>query len=192
MNLGLLKLFIVLCICSAQTAYAQCEHLWFMPEVGFGPVGGTEQKTTQVGSVRVYAECYGRKYGLEISRFSKGNFFASFHDRRSGESSDLESYNVAIFKHWGRSSDWGYRGYSLGLGLGETYKVSRCTTTSGFWGDAKECDIDKVAALGIPLQASAILGRYVGVGVSAQALFLTTGDVKMTFRLSVPIGKFNN
>lgn len=155
-----------------------------------GGVIGSNVAATGTSSLRLYTGCGNWTYGFEYSNYHDDSLFEAYVDRQTGQYVSKESDFVSFFRFWGTHSGRGYRGMSLGIGAGESYKATDCDDNELF--SAKRvCDIDREVVIGIPLRAEAFFGRYIGVGVSVQALITTSERLRLSLNFSIPIGVYH-
>ena len=96
---------------------------------------------------------------------------------------------LAVSKLWSAPFNWGYADIGVGLGIGQGKWVGKCDDIEDSWFRTKECDVKSGTRLGIPLQASVALGRYVGLGLSFNA-FIQQDKALAGALLTIPLGKF--
>ncbi|MBL4796077.1 MAG: hypothetical protein JKY50_01545 [Oleispira sp.] len=96
----------------------------------------------------------------------------------------------AVSRLWSSAYSWGYTDVGLGLGIGSGSWTKNCKEIEpSFLGSTYECDFHEGTRLGIPLQASAAFGKYVGLGVSLNA-FIHADDAQVRFLFTLPLGNF--
>lgn len=97
---------------------------------------------------------------------------------------------LAVSKLWSAPFSWGYADVGVGLGIGQGSWKENCTgLDDDVFFKTDECDVKEGARIGIPLQASAVIGKYVGLGVSLNA-FIQQDHKHIGFLIAVPFGIF--
>jgi hypothetical protein len=110
----------------------------------------------------------------------------------AGSEKDLETMFkvLAISKLWSAPFNWGYADVGIGIGIGQGDWKSKCRDIDdeSFFATS-ECDVRRGTRLGIPVQASVAIGKYVGLGLSLNA-FIKQEDSHAGFLVTLPLGNF--
>lgn len=101
---------------------------------------------------------------------------------------DPKFNTYGILKLWALNGRYSVKDIGIGVGVGDGTWGSNCTPDSHS-SDGEACQINKATEFGIPIQTSIVVGRYLGIGVSANA-FLTQNRSHYSVSFSVPIGLF--
>lgn len=111
-------------------------------------------------------------------------------ERGSGKEIKAMFQVLAVSKLWSAPFGWGYADVGVGLGIGHGKWTGKCNEVKdGSLFRTNECDIRGGTRLGIPLQASVALGRYVGLGLSFNA-FIQQDKTLVGALFTIPLGKF--
>lgn len=129
-------------------------------------------------------------WSLDAAMYNGSGVFSSLHDRETGLDVDPEFRIVGVSKIWAAPFRWGFADAGIGLGVGNGEWTDNCEKTgSVFISSIYECDLNKGTRVGIPLQASAVVGKYIGIGLSIN-VFLQEDHSHAIASLSIPLGKF--
>lgn len=118
--------------------------------------------------------------------------FALSSTLEAGSEKDLETMFkvLAISKLWSAPFSWGYADVGIGLGIGQgDWKFNCRDRDDGSFSTTSECDVKRGTRLGIPVQASVAIGKYVELGLSLNA-FIKQEDSHVGFLVTLPLGIF--
>ena len=177
----IIMLFPLWIIMASQTANAEFNHFWV--EAGDGLYGERILlKTTYDNSA----------WALGLYSFKPAEGFYGFSpvDRNTGESLDPKFNAIGLSRMLSARFGWGYADVGIGLGIGKGSWFEDCkdSDSDGFSSDDL-CDLKEGTRIGIPLHASAVLGKFVGVGFGAGA-FIQQDDIHLQFGVVLPLGNF--
>lgn len=111
-------------------------------------------------------------------------------ERGSGKQLETMFNALAVSKLWSAPFSWGYADIGIGLGLGHGSWKENCSEVGDeAFSKTDECDVKEGTRIGIPLQASVAIGKYVGLGVSFNA-FIQQDNRHASFLITLPLGKF--
>lgn len=111
-------------------------------------------------------------------------------DRDTNKEVDPMLKVLAVSKLWSSPFSWGYADAGFGLGVGTGSWTNKCKELdTSFLGTDYECDYYEGTRIGIPLQASVAIGKYVGLGLSLNA-FVHSDDAQLRILFTLPLGKF--
>ena len=114
----------------------------------------------------------------------------SYRDKNTMEFIETDLDVFAISKFVSAPFSWGYADVGIGVGVGKGQWLDNCNKTGSFLGDQYECDLREGTKLGLPFQASATLGRYIGIGVNFNMFLAFDLRPHYQLALTVPLGKF--
>ena len=164
----------------ASTCFAENDRTWLQVGSGYGAFH-LQLKTADENSGWV----------LEAAGYYPPAMFEpTIIDRETGKDVKPLFRVLAVSKLWSSAFSWGYADYGLGLGMGVGTWTKNCKEiASDFLSNTYECDYYQGSRVGIPLQASAAFGKYVGFGVSLNA-FVHADDAQIRMLFTLPLGKF--
>lgn len=156
------------------------EHLWV--ELGVGPQGV---------AINLKAVDDDFNWAIEGATYTDP-VYTSYQDRDTGNTFDFNVVTLGVTKNWSAIRRWGYLDAGIGLGAGKGTWAEDCgDSVSTFLHTTEICDSTSTIKLGIPLHASVVFGKYLGIGLTANAFI--TNDVKSwNVMLTVPLGDFTN
>ena len=178
----IIKLFPLWIILISQTATAEFNHFWV--EAGEG-INGERilLKTTFDDSA----------WALGFYSFKPADGFYGFSpvDRETGESLDPRFNVIGLSRMLSARFGWGYADVGIGLGIGKGEWLDDCKDDDhdGFFYSDDLCDLKEGTRIGIPFHASAVLGKFVGVGVGLGA-FIQEDHSHVQFGITLPLGYF--
>lgn len=173
-------LMLVIWSCVSASALGECSRLWVQPDLGFSGAGLWIKKT-----------CHNSTLALGVFTYRDEALFSSYVDRDTGLSVSPRVKTLSVLKVWDSSFGWGYADAGVGLGLASGDKAKNCSGEPGFLSTLYSCKIENVTTIGVPLHASAVLGRYVGIGLSVNTFLSLEGFLGASIGFSIPIGKFH-
>ena len=175
-----LGLFIVLFIYSAFS-YAEYEQV--SVQLGVAPFSG---------AYNIQFKALDKKSGWALvgAGYRQESLFTGYSDRETGMEFDPTFNTLAVSKLWSAPYAWGYADVGVGLGIGKGEWLDNCEDTEpDLLGSSRECDVHKGTRIGVPLQASAVFGKYVGIGVSLN-VFIQKDKMHSQLLFIIPLGKF--
>jgi hypothetical protein len=130
-------------------------------------------------------------WSLEVAGYYPPTMFEdTIIDRDTNKEVDPMLKVLAVSKLWSSPVSWGYADVGFGLGIGSGSWTKKCKEFgSDFLGSNYECDYHEGTRIGIPLQASVAMGKYVGLGLSLNA-FVHSEDAQIRILFTLPLGKF--
>lgn len=130
-------------------------------------------------------------WAFEVAGYYPPSMFGStIIDRETNKEVDPMLKVLAVSKLWSSPFSWGYADAGFGLGVGTGSWTKKCKEFgSDFLGSNYECDYYIGTRIGIPLQASVAIGKYVGLGLSLNA-FVHSDDAQVRILFTLPLGKF--
>lgn len=138
---------------SSEVTHAACNRLWAQADVGFGGSG-----------VLLKADCDPLDLAAGVIRYEKIDWFTHYSDRAGGRHEpSIRVYSV--MKMWNRPLGRGVVDVGLGIGYAEGEWFKNCGDEPGLLFGGKVCGVKDVSSLGIPLHASAAVGKGFGVGL---------------------------
>ena len=181
---------------SAQQDYADNRYTWLEVSSGFaGDFIGA------VVNLKMGNDDY--NWAVEIGKYTEFKFLSSTEDSRSGTTADLEMTTVALTKNWNKIRKFGYLEAGIGLAVAKgswatSCRKKRVSSTLGTHplsfegiGSRDVCNISEGVTLGVPLHASAVFGKYAGIGIMAKA-FLTKYGSHAGIMIILPFGNFTH
>ena len=174
-------------------AHANEKNIWAELSVG----GGGELLGTKVNFK------YGNdtsNWAFELAQYDELRILSHVKDRGNGSYVDVNLKTLGVTKNWNRIGKWGYTEVGIGLGAAEGTWAKNCTTVKesapaslsswlSYASYHDVCDISDGVRFGIPLHASAVFGKYLGIGITANA-FITNEGLHAGFMVTLPIGDF--
>jgi hypothetical protein len=117
--------------------------------------------------------------------------FTLYEDRETNETDNTKFSTLSMTKNWTLIGKLGYLDVGAGLGVGNGSWVTSCSEAKhgGFLTTTELCDVHEGTRIGIPLHASAVFGRYFGIGITARA-FITSGQSYANLMITLPFGNF--
>ena len=102
------------------------------------------------------------------------------------------SPSVKVFevsRLWTKPYGWGYADFGIGFGVAKGEWATECgySTNSILFG--RECDIENVTTVGIPIHTSFSFGRGAGIGMGLSYFYSSERSYK-GFTLAIPLGGF--
>jgi len=186
------KLLVILSLCFASMAFssmaiADDKSYWLQVNGDIAGQSGIQLKMLDRSVDRSTG------YTLDLHRYSTTDgFFNSIVDRVTDSPIDSHINTVSVLKLWAINSRFSYLDFGVGLGVANGEWAVNCSDErSTFLGSVADCDIEERTRLGIPLQVSAALGRYIGVGLFASTFITEESKPRFSLGLSVPIGNFH-
>ena len=166
----------------SSAAQCQYDRYWFEYSAGFY-FGDTFK-------VKIREEHKG--WALIYSRYDEGGAFGTTNLSRETFEPINANFNVyGISRFASAPFNWGYADVGIGVGYGDgTWSVNCEYYKGGFFGDSDICDMKDTSTFGIPLHASAAIGKYAGVGVNFDMFISLELDTFFQLGLVVPIGLF--
>lgn len=132
-------------------------------------------------------------WALIYSRYSEDEFLGNSHvDRNTLDKIEPEFRVYGISRFVSAPFKWGNADVGIGLGYGHGDWSENCKANDeGLFGTTTEqCELKSGSSIGIPVHASATLGRYVGVGVNIDVFFSYKLDPMVQVGLVIPLGLF--
>jgi hypothetical protein len=175
-----LKLSLICLFFYSSFVYAEYDRAWLQLGSGFGTF-----------NVQAKVENENSGWAYEAAAYYHEDFLLdSTVDRDNGEELKTMFKVLAVSKLWSAPFSWGYADVGIGLGIGQGSWKDNCSRLDdgGFF-KTDECDVKEGTRIGIPLQASAVIGKYVGLGISFNA-FIPQDRTHAGFLITVPLGKF--
>ncbi|WP_188151458.1 hypothetical protein [Teredinibacter waterburyi] len=164
---------------SSWEAYGECKRILIQPDLALNGSGVWIKKT-----------CHKSTLALGAIKYRDGALFSSFIDRVTGESINPRLQTVNLLKVWNNSFGWGYTDFGLGVGIAHGEKARNCSSQPAFLGTLHRCKVDSISTIGLPINATAVVGKYVGIGFSANIFLSLEGVLGASAGFSIPIGKF--
>lgn len=160
--------------------YAEYDRAWLQLGSGLGAFNAQAKLESENSGWAYEAAAYYHEDYLLNSTVERGN----------GKELKTMFKVLAVSKLWSAPFSWGYADVGIGLGIGQGSWKDNCSELEdeGFF-KTDECDVKKGTRIGIPLQASAVIGKYVGLGVSLNA-FIQQDRRHASFLITVPLGIF--
>ncbi|WP_293751622.1 hypothetical protein [uncultured Paraglaciecola sp.] len=117
--------------------------------------------------------------------------FTLYEDRDTQQTKSTTFTTLGVTKNWSSIGNWGYLDLGVGLGIGKGTWVTNCEkgSHSGLFGSTELCNIHNGIRVGVPLHASAVFGKYFGIGISAKA-FISSGQSHANLMVTFPFGDF--
>lgn len=166
---------------TVRNAHASCDRLWLQADLGVPSAVGLLLKR----------ECDGQTLALGVSGHRQ-SFLNSYTDRITGaENPDVKL--LSVMKVWDIPYKWGYVDASAGLGYMRGEWGRNCEDAPRGWFSiypSYVCDFEKVSSFAVPMQATAVLGKYLGIGVNLNLVIGFEGVSFVSTGFSVPIGDF--
>lgn len=166
----------------SSTAYSEYNRYWI--ELSSGVVGGTTIK------VKMREEHKG--WALIYSTYDQELFFGQTDVNRETQEPINAKFNVyGVSRFFSSSFSWGYADAGIGLGCGNGTWSENCRDRKErLFGSSLQCDPKSGSTLGIPLHASASLGKYIGIGINID-IFLSPVSGNFTqVGIVIPLGLF--
>lgn len=166
----------------AFACWGETQHYWIQPDSSITGGAGAQIK----------GDVYSGKYSLNLHRYhtpGKG-IIDGVVDKDTGQSVTPRYNTISVLKLWSAHFNKGYLDFGLGMGVGKGTWGEDCEESEGFFND-KHCRIVEGEQLGLPWQASAVFGKYVGIGFSITG-FLTHTHSHVTGGITIPLGVFTN
>lgn len=186
MSYKLLLLFLASAL--SFKSYGSFENTWIEMGGGSGGVNFKIKTFEQNTGWAIEGNSYRKTYGPVFSN--------TIYDRATGEDVEPEFDAINVYKTWVWPYRLGYVDVGLGLGAGRGDWANDCKEveedSGGFsfnLGSSYECDINQGTRIGIPLQASAVFGKYLGIGISFN-VFLSKNAKLGQLLFTIPIGSF--
>lgn len=118
--------------------------------------------------------------------------------RNADETLNTSSFSVNALKLYSRHYRFNYLDAGIGLGVNYGSSLKNCQQfrsdeRDGRWaslGNTEYCEVDKGFRVGIPVQATAVLGRFGGVGLSVNG-FVSYENSYYSINLTLPFGLFH-
>jgi hypothetical protein len=132
-------------------------------------------------------------WALEIGQYDEFSVFSSTEDRENAASTDVEVTTIGLTKNWNNIGKWGYSEIGIGIGVADGTWSSNClpVNNNSSLSSRDVCDITDGVKFGIPVHASAVFGKYFGIGITAKA-FVTSEDAHLGLMVTLPFGDFTN
>jgi len=188
----LLSILFTTLITFTNITYADDKNAWV--EISLG--GGSDFIGTNINAK------YGddiSNWAVELGGYSGRNLFSHIEDR-SNEAHDVHVgvTTLGLTKNWNKIMKWGYTEAGIGLGVAKGTWAKNCKTVkepsqpySLFSNSYDVCDISDGIRLGVPIHATAVFGKYLGIGITAKA-FITSEGLHAGLMLTIPLGDFTN
>ncbi|MBC6905921.1 hypothetical protein DWB84_10675 [Saccharophagus sp. K07] len=113
------------------------------------------------------------------------------------EQNKWETFNplfktASVSRFISATSGWGYADAGIGLGVGTGSWTENCGSlqVDGLFFPIRRCDEKKGTLIGIPFYATAVLGRYAGIGLYVEAFYTQRLKTQVQAGIAIPIGKF--
>lgn len=186
----ILKSVLVACLLMfSAVAHGQYDRYWFEMSAGFGVNGDVGGHTGHTFKLKFREASTG--FALIYSNYSGEGFLESAKDRESQEhlSPVFDVYGVSGFV----SAPFKFGNMDAGLGVGYSNGdwIENCDDSESGWvGSSKSCDSKAVANIGIPLHASFSVGKYLGIGINADAFISADTKAVVLIGFVVPLGLF--
>lgn len=179
--------FIGLMFLFSQPVLAEFDHY------SIEPISGLDGQGFQIkvsNNVRGYALSF---MSYEASDFS---LFNRYYDRETGDQLDGRFSTLGLMRIFSARAKYAVADVGIGLGVGSGDWYTNCREspsdvdqTSLSLGRDHECDAHSGTQIGIPFQATAIVGRYLGVGVALQGFFSDKNN-QFSVGFTLPLGTF--
>jgi hypothetical protein len=162
-----MRLFLIIFIGFINIVHADEKNIW--GELSVGGSGG--YLGTKV-NFKLGDET--SNWAIELVQFEKSTSFSHIENRDDGSYVNVNFKTLGGTKNWNRIGEWGYSELGVGLGIAEGTWAKNCTAVkesvspylsswllSPSYYDV--CDISDGVRFGIPLHASAVFGKYLGM-----------------------------
>lgn len=161
-------------------SFAEYDRAWLQLGSGLGAFNAQVKVASESSSWAYEAAAY----------YHEDYLLSSTVERDNGNELKTMFKVLAVSKFWSAPFSWGYADVGIGLGIGQGSWKDNCSSLDddGLF-KTDECDVKKGMRLGIPLQASVSVGKYVGLGISLNA-FIQQDHRHAGFLITVPLGKF--
>lgn len=181
------KLIVLILFISTSFSHAELDRAWLEFSAGYSGTSGAI-------SLQVKANYAGSGWALGATKYNHYSSVDSYVERGDGSGEELEAQFkvLGVSKLWSRASIWGSADVGIGLGVGRGEWTENCSPLDSRSSYFKkiECDVKEGATIGIPLQISAVFGKYVGIGLSLHA-FIQPDNVHKGFAMiTIPFGVF--
>lgn len=179
------KILLVLCF-AVFSIQAHAEKTNFWVELGLAQDGVTAHIKQRKGHQGWAYSYYNFQNPTEM-------FIASYDyvARNTMEPVQADFHVLGISRFTSASFGWGYADVGVGLGIGKGDWLENCDRSSSFvFHTTYECDLKDGSRLGIPIHASAVLGRYAGIGVSFNMFVSLDFEPQYQLALTIPLGNF--
>lgn len=132
-------------------------------------------------------------WALEIGRYDEFSVFSYTEDRESETTTEIEVTTIGLTKNWNNIGKWGYTEVGIGIGVADGTWASNCVPVNdnSSLSSRDVCDITDGVKFGIPVHASAVFGKYFGIGITVKA-FVTSEDAQAGLLVTLPFGDFTN
>lgn len=170
----------IIALLFSSHSFSNYEHTWIQTEAGL--LGGTHFQINTVENNTGWAITY--------SNYQENIALTSHINRETGKPAETNLDALSISKTLAAPLSWGLINIGLGLGVSQGTWLENCSDNQQhFIGSSKLCDQRNGSQLGIPLHASAIFGRYIGIGMSLQA-FVQEDRTFLDLTFLFPLGAF--
>lgn len=180
-----MRLFLIIFLAFSPLCQADITNVWV--ETGLGGTGdhGAAMVNIKVGDSK-------SNWALEYAVYEDQSSFSTYVSRADNSEVEHKSKGLGITKNWTLMGRWGYIDGGLGLGVVKGSWLSDCTldsANSSFLSSVYECSEKSGYRPGIPVHATAVFGRYMGIGLTLSA-FLTNEHTHAGVFVTVPFGNF--
>lgn len=165
----------------AGATHASCDRLWAQAEIGYRGAGAL-----------LKADCGSLDLAVGVIQYENVALFTSYHARATGRSADPSIKVFSVMKMWNRPAGWGLVDVGLGIGYAEGEWFENCKEDTALFMTSYICDVGDVSSLGIPIHASAAIGRNLGIGFSGNLFIGADGTNAGSLGVTVPLGKFTH
>lgn len=164
----------------ASFSHAEYDRAWLQLGSGFGTF-----------NMQAKVEKENSGWAYEAAAYYHEDFLLdSTVERENGKELKTMFKVLAVSKLWSAPFSWGYADAGIGLGIGQGNWKDNCSKREdNNLFNTDECDVKEGTRLGIPLQISVAIGKYVGVGLSLNA-FIQQDSRHVGFLVTLPLGKF--
>jgi hypothetical protein len=153
-------IFVVLCSVSSSVR-AEFENIWI--ELG---------AAIQGASISLKAIDDDFNWALESAIYTEP-MATSYQDRDTGKYINFSVVTLGVTHNWTSIGYWGYLDAGLGLGIGKGTWITDCgESRRKFFSTTTVCESSSGFRPDVLLHASAVFGKYFGIGITANA-FIT-------------------
>ena len=181
------KVIVLILLISTSFSHAEFDRAWVEFSAGYSGTSGAI-------SLQLKTDNAGAGWALEATKYNHYSSVDSYVEQgdHSGEELEAQFKVLSVSKLWSKAANWGYADVGIGLGVGRGEWTENCSplNSSTSYFKKTECDLKEATTIGIPLQASAVFGRYVGVGLSLHAFIQPDNVHKGIAMITIPFGAF--
>ncbi|MGV2871504.1 hypothetical protein [Colwellia sp. E150_009] len=182
-----MRLFLIILTTFTFTVHADNSNVW----AEWGAGGGNDL----IGySMNLKLGDESTNWAIELGYLEDFQVFSYVEDRKNGGTADIKMTTLGLTKNWNNIGSWGYKEAGIGLGIVKGTWANDCSREDSgntLSGRHDVCDISDGIRFGIPMHASAVFGKYLGIGITVKA-FLTTENTHAGIMITIPIGDFTN